>query len=139
MLHLMLFQGVCRYLTCMTASNWSKKARGSSKAGATSEDTSGSTGSDSDAAAVLRQWLLGSRGKGLVELVEALGGKPVSLKASSLFRDTASILARQCMEFCGGDLCNGQFMMVRQLNCAQCAFAGAGRQRVAGCPWQLDP
>lgn len=61
----------------MTSSNWSKTARASSKAG-TGADSSSS--GDADAAGVLRQWLLGSRGKGLLELIEALGGKPVSLK-----------------------------------------------------------
>jgi hypothetical protein len=62
----------------MTSSNWSKTAQASSKAGTAADSSS----SDADAAAVLRQWLLGSRGKGLLELIEALGGKPVSLKVS---------------------------------------------------------
>lgn len=66
----------------MTASNWSKKARSGSKAGAMLDDAGGSAAADADAAAVLRQWLLGSRGKGLLELIETLGGRPVSLKVS---------------------------------------------------------
>lgn len=80
-------QSVIRYLAAVTSSNWTKKARGSSKAGAPpagdSSNNNGSGGSgDADAAGVLRQWLLSSRGKGLLELIEALGGKPVSLKVS---------------------------------------------------------
>ena len=43
-------------------------------------DGTNNPSSDADAAAMLRQWLLSSRGKGLLELIEALGGKPVSLK-----------------------------------------------------------
>lgn len=65
----------------MTSCNWSKKARSSSKAGASAADEASSS-SAGDAAAGLRQWLLSSRGKGLLELVEALGGKPVTLKVS---------------------------------------------------------
>lgn len=64
----------------MTASNWTKKARGSSKAVAAPADDAASVAAEADPAAVLRQWLLGSRGKGLLELIETLGGKPVSLK-----------------------------------------------------------
>lgn len=64
----------------MTASSWTKKARAGSKAGAAPADDAASAAAEADPAAVLRQWLLGSRGKGLLELIEALGGKPVSLK-----------------------------------------------------------
>lgn len=71
----------------MTSSNWSKTARASSKAGAPADNTSSASG-DADAAAVLRQWLLGSRGKGLLELIEAMGGKAVSLKVSHTTRPT---------------------------------------------------
>lgn len=73
-------QGVCKFLSSMTASSWTKKARASSKAGAAPADDAASAAAEADPAAVLRQWLLGSRGKGLLELIEALGGKPVSLK-----------------------------------------------------------
>jgi hypothetical protein len=62
----------------MTSSNWTKKARASSKPGGSADAAAG----DADAAAVLRDWLLSSRGKGLLELIEALGGKPVCLKVS---------------------------------------------------------
>lgn len=64
----------------MTSSNWTKKTRASSKAGANAYETGGAAAPESDPAAVLRQWLLSSRGKGLLELIEAMGGKPVSLK-----------------------------------------------------------
>lgn len=70
---------MCKFLAAMTSSNWSKTARVSSKAGA-AVDGINNPSSDADAAAMLRQWLLRSRGKGLLELIEALGGKPVSLK-----------------------------------------------------------
>jgi hypothetical protein len=63
----------------MTSSNWTKKARASSKAGANADETGGAA-AESDPAAVLRRWLLSSRGKGLLELIEAMGGKRVSLK-----------------------------------------------------------
>jgi hypothetical protein len=61
----------------MTSRNWTKKAQASSKPGGSAD---AAAGSDADVAAVLWAWLLGSRGKGLLELIEALGGKPVSLK-----------------------------------------------------------
>lgn len=69
---------MCKYLSSMTSSDWTKKARASSKAGAPADESSAAT--EADPAAVLRQWLLSSRGKGLLELIEAMGGKPVSLK-----------------------------------------------------------
>jgi hypothetical protein len=75
----------------MTASSWTKKARASSKAGhgAAPADDAAAAAAEADPAGVLRQWLLGSRGKGLLDLIEALGGKPVSLKVRLQWDTTA--------------------------------------------------
>jgi hypothetical protein len=67
----------------MTSSNWTTKARVSSKAGAKADGNIAAAAAESDPAGVLRRWLLTSRGKGLLELIEAMGGKPVSLKVRS--------------------------------------------------------
>lgn len=75
---LIKMQGVCKYLSCMAPVDWVKRS-GSSKSEAALVDESGANHGDDDDA-LLRKWLVGSRGKGLLELVEALGGRPANLK-----------------------------------------------------------
>jgi hypothetical protein len=74
-------QGVCKYLSAMTSFKWASSAssRGNSSSGA-SEDNSNGTGSWAAACEGLRRSMRASRGKQMLELVETLGGKPVSLK-----------------------------------------------------------
>lgn len=72
-------QGLVKYLSAVTSRNWtgSDNNRGKST-------SSGGGAADasmwSDAVEKLRQLMRGSKGKQLIELVEMLGGKPVSLK-----------------------------------------------------------
>lgn len=73
-------QGVCKYLSAMTSFKWASKAgsRGNSSSGSSEDNSSG--GSWAAACEELRQSMRASRGKQMLELVETLGGKPVSLK-----------------------------------------------------------
>lgn len=71
-----LTQGVCRYLSAMMSGSWAAtKGRGAAVA-------DGGGASSRDEAAMLRQWLAGSRGRGLLELIEVMGGRAVILRVS---------------------------------------------------------
>jgi hypothetical protein len=77
-------QGVCKYLSAMTSFKWASGAssRGNSSNGA-SEDNSNGSSSWLAASEELRRSMRASRGKQMLELVETLGGKPVSMKVCS--------------------------------------------------------
>jgi hypothetical protein len=62
----------------MTSSSWAAKACSNGSSGP--DATAGSLSGGRDAAATLRTWLTCSRGKGLLELIEAMGGKPVKVR-----------------------------------------------------------
>lgn len=74
-------QGVCKYLSATTSFKWASSASsGSNSSSGTNEDSSSGSTSWLAACEELRGSMRASRGKLLLELVETLGGKPVSMK-----------------------------------------------------------
>lgn len=73
------FQGVCKYLSAMTSRSWGGvSSRGNSSNGGMDDSSSPWLHAPKE----LRKSMRASKGKQLQELVETLGGKPVSLKVS---------------------------------------------------------
>lgn len=70
-----VLQGIVKYLSAVTSRNWGSVH---SSKGAAGDDHNPLSGAVEN----LRQSMRASKGKQLMELVEILGGKPISLKVS---------------------------------------------------------